>query len=80
MTAAHVSRFVIKKRRNRGETNQNETRNNMPVETKFDPKNMQFRHLGATGLKVSVLSLGGWLTYGGTVKGNHHSSPPYRPS
>ncbi|OQO15386.1 putative voltage-gated potassium channel subunit beta [Rachicladosporium sp. CCFEE 5018] len=29
-----------------------------------------FRHLGPTGLKVSVLSLGGWLTYGGTQKGN----------
>lgn len=29
----------------------------------------QFRHLGPTGLKVSVLSLGGWLTYGGTQKG-----------
>jgi len=26
--------------------------------------------LGPTGLKVSVFSLGGWLTYGGTVKGN----------
>lgn len=35
----------------------------------FDPKDMQFRHLGPTGLKVSVLSLGGWLTYGGTQKG-----------
>jgi len=42
----------------------------MPVETKFDPKDMKFRHLGPSGLKVSVLSLGGWLTYGGTVKGN----------
>lgn len=31
---------------------------------------MKFRNLGPTGLKVSVLSLGGWLTYGGTVKGN----------
>lgn len=30
----------------------------------------QFRHLGPTGLKVSVLSLGGWLTYGGTQKGD----------
>lgn len=29
-----------------------------------------FRHLGPTGLKVSLFSLGGWLTYGGTQKGN----------
>ena len=36
----------------------------------FDPKDMVFRHLGPTGLKVSVLSLGGWLTYGGTQKGS----------
>jgi voltage-dependent potassium channel beta subunit len=36
----------------------------------FDPKDMVFRHLGPTGLKVSVLSLGGWLTYGGTHKGS----------
>ncbi|KAF2455827.1 NADP-dependent oxidoreductase domain-containing protein [Lineolata rhizophorae] len=36
----------------------------------FDPKNMIFRHLGPTGLKVSVFSLGGWLTYGGTQKGS----------
>jgi len=42
----------------------------LSVTTKFDPKDMQFRYLGPTGLKVSVLSLGGWLTYGGTVKGN----------
>lgn len=41
----------------------------MPVKSAFDPKEMQFRHLGPTGLKVSVLSLGGWLTYGGTQKG-----------
>lgn len=41
----------------------------MPVQSAFDPKDMQFRHLGPTGLKVSVLSLGGWLTYGGTQKG-----------
>jgi hypothetical protein len=39
----------------------------MPVESKFDPKDMVFRHLGPTGLKVSVLSLGGWLTYGGML-------------
>jgi len=42
------------------------------VESKFDPKDMQFRPLGPklAGLKVSVFSLGGWLTYGGTQKGN----------
>jgi aryl-alcohol dehydrogenase-like predicted oxidoreductase len=42
----------------------------MPVQTAYEPKDMVFRHLGPTGLKVSVLSLGGWLTYGGSVKGN----------
>jgi len=31
---------------------------------------MQFRRLGPAGLKVSVFSLGGWLTYGKTQKGN----------
>lgn len=31
---------------------------------RFEPKNMLFRYLGDTGLKVSVLGLGGWLTYG----------------
>lgn len=42
----------------------------MPVvESAYDPKDMRFRHLGPTGLKVSELSLGGWLTYGGTEKG-----------
>jgi hypothetical protein len=41
----------------------------MPVQTAFKPKDMQFRHLGPTGLKVSLFSLGGWLTYGGTQKG-----------
>jgi aryl-alcohol dehydrogenase-like predicted oxidoreductase len=30
----------------------------------------QFRRLGPAGLKVSILSLGGWLTYGGTQKGS----------
>ncbi|KAI9357996.1 NADP-dependent oxidoreductase domain-containing protein, partial [Zopfochytrium polystomum] len=28
---------------------------------------MEYRYLGRSGLKVSVLSLGGWLTYGGHV-------------
>ncbi|EPY52326.1 potassium channel subunit [Schizosaccharomyces cryophilus OY26] len=32
----------------------------------FDPKNMQFRFLGPSGLRVSAFSLGGWLTYGNT--------------
>ncbi|KAJ5381908.1 uncharacterized protein N7496_004336 [Penicillium cataractarum] len=33
---------------------------------------MQYRNLGRTGLKVSVISLGSWLTYGGHV-GNETS-------
>ncbi|KEY68272.1 hypothetical protein S7711_07026 [Stachybotrys chartarum IBT 7711] len=40
------------------------------VRSAYDPKEMKFRHLGPTGLKVSVFSLGGWLTYGGTQKGS----------
>lgn len=28
---------------------------------------MQYRNLGRSGLKVSVISLGGWVTYGGSV-------------
>ncbi|GAA5885333.1 hypothetical protein JCM16303_006006 [Sporobolomyces ruberrimus] len=36
----------------------------------YDPKNMPFRSLGDTGLRVSLLSYGGWLTTGGTVKGD----------
>ncbi|KAI5477070.1 hypothetical protein MNV49_006869 [Pseudohyphozyma bogoriensis] len=36
----------------------------------YDPKNMIFRNLGHTGLKVSLFSIGGWLTLGGTVKGD----------
>lgn len=39
------------------------------VPTSYDPKGMQFRYLGNTGLQVSLFSLGGWLTYGGTQKG-----------
>ncbi|KAF2739330.1 voltage-gated potassium channel subunit beta-1 channel subunit beta-1 [Polyplosphaeria fusca] len=40
------------------------------VESKFAPHDMEFRRLGPAGLKVSVFSLGGWLTYGGTQKGS----------
>ncbi|KAJ4419809.1 hypothetical protein N0V82_004744 [Gnomoniopsis sp. IMI 355080] len=40
------------------------------VRTAYEPKDMQFRYLGNTGLKVSVFSLGGWLTYGKTQKGS----------
>ena len=29
---------------------------------------MDYRHLGASGLRVSEISLGSWLTYGGTVE------------
>ncbi|KAJ3058977.1 hypothetical protein HK102_010218, partial [Quaeritorhiza haematococci] len=28
---------------------------------------MEYRFLGRSGLKVSVISLGGWVTYGGQV-------------
>ncbi|KEP55408.1 voltage-gated potassium channel beta-2 subunit [Rhizoctonia solani 123E] len=35
----------------------------------YDPKNMIFRRLGNTGLRVPILSLGGWLSYGGSVSG-----------
>ncbi|KAI0082324.1 Aldo/keto reductase [Panus rudis PR-1116 ss-1] len=37
---------------------------------KYDPKNMVFRRLGSSGLRVPVFSYGGWLTIGGTVKGD----------
>ncbi|KAK6343795.1 hypothetical protein TWF696_007457 [Orbilia brochopaga] len=36
----------------------------------FDPKDMEFRYLGPTGLKVSLFSLGGWMSYGKHVTGN----------
>ncbi|KAG1747679.1 NADP-dependent oxidoreductase domain-containing protein [Suillus lakei] len=42
----------------------------MTVKTEFDPKNMSFRRLGPSGLRVPVFSLGGWLTLGGTVVGD----------
>lgn len=40
------------------------------VESAYEPKGMKFRYLGNTGLQVSLFSLGGWLTYGGTQKGS----------
>ncbi|KAL2174136.1 NADP-dependent oxidoreductase domain-containing protein [Thermothelomyces heterothallicus CBS 202.75] len=40
------------------------------VPTAYDPKGMKFRYLGNTGLQVSLFSLGGWLTLGGSVKGS----------
>lgn len=40
------------------------------VATAYEPKDMKFRYLGNTGLQVSLFSLGGWLTYGGTQKGS----------
>ncbi|KAG9125804.1 hypothetical protein FRC07_006150 [Ceratobasidium sp. 392] len=43
---------------------------NSEVKVEYDPKNMQFRRLGSSGLRVPVFSLGGWLTFGGTVKGD----------
>ncbi|KAJ7224640.1 NADP-dependent oxidoreductase domain-containing protein [Mycena pura] len=36
----------------------------------FETKNMPFRRLGPSGLRVPLLSLGGWLTLGGSVKGD----------
>ncbi|KAI5118577.1 hypothetical protein M0805_004193 [Coniferiporia weirii] len=36
----------------------------------YDSKNMPFRRLGPSGLRVPLFSLGGWLTLGGTVKGD----------
>ncbi len=32
---------------------------------------MKYRRIGKTGLKVSEISIGGWLTYGRTVEDNH---------
>ncbi|KII93089.1 hypothetical protein PLICRDRAFT_379385 [Plicaturopsis crispa FD-325 SS-3] len=36
----------------------------------FDPKNMVFRRLGSSGLRVPLFSIGGWLTVGETVVGD----------
>jgi len=35
-----------------------------------DAPKMQYRFLGRSGLQVSVISIGGWLTYGGSVQDN----------
>ncbi len=35
--------------------------------TPEDLPEMEYRFLGRSGLKVSAISLGGWLTYGGHV-------------
>lgn len=40
------------------------------VKLEFDPKNMPFRRLGPSGLRVPLFSIGGWLTLGGTVVGD----------
>ncbi|KAF7371381.1 putative voltage-gated potassium channel subunit beta [Mycena sanguinolenta] len=37
----------------------------------FDAHGMPFRKLGASGLRVPLFSLGGWLTLGGSVTGDH---------
>ncbi|KAG5729853.1 putative voltage-gated potassium channel subunit beta [Termitomyces sp. T112] len=35
----------------------------------FNPKNMPFRRLGTSGLRVPLFSLGGWLTLGASLHG-----------
>jgi len=40
------------------------------VKVEYDPKNMIFRRLGPSGLRVPVFSIGGWLTFGGKVQGD----------
>ncbi|KAI0778834.1 Aldo/keto reductase [Trametes elegans] len=36
----------------------------------YETKNMPFRRLGSSGLRVPVFSLGAWLTYGASVTGD----------
>lgn len=46
-----------------------------------DLPKMQYRFLGRSGLQVSAISLGGWLTYGGQVEdGTTFPLPPPLPS
>ncbi|KZT73315.1 Aldo/keto reductase [Daedalea quercina L-15889] len=40
------------------------------MSVEYDSKGMPFRRLGPSGLRVPVFSLGGWLTLGGSVKGD----------
>ncbi|KAH8835182.1 Aldo keto reductase [Flagelloscypha sp. PMI_526] len=40
------------------------------VKQEYNPKNMIFRRLGPSGLRVPVFSYGGWLTVGGSVVGD----------
>ncbi|KAI0295380.1 NADP-dependent oxidoreductase domain-containing protein [Multifurca ochricompacta] len=42
----------------------------MAAPLEYNRKNMPFRRLGPSGLRVPVFSLGGWLTFGGTVVGD----------
>ncbi|KAG8914678.1 hypothetical protein FRC00_011531, partial [Tulasnella sp. 408] len=43
---------------------------NFQPSMEYDPKNMQFRNLGNSGLRVPILSLGGWLSFGHVVEGD----------
>ncbi|KAH7480818.1 hypothetical protein FOMA001_g8223 [Fusarium oxysporum f. sp. matthiolae] len=38
-----------------------------------DIPEMEYRFLGRSGLQVSAISLGGWLTYGGHIDKGQHS-------
>lgn len=40
---------------------------------------MVYRRLGNSGLHVSALALGGWLTYGGHVGDGTHPLAVFRP-
>lgn len=44
-----------------------------------DLPKMQYRFLGRSGLQVSAISLGGWLTYGGQVEDGLSLSPQKLP-
>lgn len=41
---------------------------------------MEYRFLGRSGLKVSAISLGGWLTYGGHVANGKAKTKRRHPS